>query len=110
MDETSTLPPSDDMSQKQSQTRIDLNGVSRRLLAVRTTSGLPSGEFADSVGIDRSSYSKIEAGKKPLNLEMGFRVSEKWGVSMDYLYRGLLRGLDPDIATSLRKIEQGKIE
>ncbi|MEB3421752.1 helix-turn-helix domain-containing protein [Salipiger marinus] len=85
--------------------KIDLESVGMRLTAVRTASGLTSGQFANTVSIDPSSYSKIELGKKPLNVDMGFRVSERWGVSMDFLYRGRLNEVPESIIRTLRAIE-----
>jgi transcriptional regulator with XRE-family HTH domain len=85
--------------------KIDLQNVGIRLAAIREASGLSSGDFARTVDIDPSSYSKIELGKKSLNADMGFRVAERWGVSMDFLYRGSLNGLPENILNSLRQIE-----
>ena len=59
-----------------------------RLTTLREGLGIGRGAFADSVRIDRSSYTKIEAGKKPLNQDMAYRISLRWGVTMDYLYKG----------------------
>ena len=91
-----------------SMPKIDLHRVGLRLSAVRAASGLSSGDFARTVDIDPSSYSKIELGKKSLNADMGFRVSERWGVSMDFLYRGSLNGLPENILEALRQIENSR--
>lgn len=72
--------------------------VGERLRMLREHHEMHSGAFADSVGIDRSSYSKIEQGKKPLKADMAFRIAERWGVSMDFLYRGRLTELPPTLA------------
>lgn len=67
--------------------------VVERLVAIRNALGMTKAEFADKLGIDRSSYTKIEAGSKPLNIEMGFKISEAYGVPLDYIYRGLPQNL-----------------
>lgn len=59
--------------------------------------------FADSVTIDRTSYIRIERGEKPLKADMAFKIAERWGVSMDYLYRGRLTELPASLADSLMK-------
>ena len=41
--------------------------VAERLIAIRAYHDVQQGDFADSVDIDRSSYSKIENAKKVLN-------------------------------------------
>ncbi|KMK63793.1 hypothetical protein IMCC21224_1928 [Puniceibacterium sp. IMCC21224] len=85
--------------------KIDLDGVGIRVEAVLVSSGLKDGEFAATVGIDPSSFSKIIQGKKPLNADMGFRISERWDVSMDYLYRGRLTGIPEKVTSALRNLE-----
>ena len=81
--------------------KIDLVGVGARLDAIRVATGLDKGVFADTVDIDASSYSKIIKGEKPLKIDMGFRVSERWNVSLDYLYRGALDGLPSSLSTKI---------
>lgn len=78
--------------------KIDPNAVAERLRILRIYYEKNQGEFADSIGLDRSSYSKIEQGKKPLKAEMAFAIAERWGVSMDYIYRGRLTELPHKIA------------
>lgn len=78
--------------------------VARRLIALREALGLGPSEFADSVGIDRSSYSKIEKGEKPLHQYLAYDVSVRWGVTMEFIYRGATQDRDlPDrYATAIR--------
>ncbi|MFD2855387.1 helix-turn-helix domain-containing protein [Seohaeicola zhoushanensis] len=81
-----------------------------RLRIVREALGLSSGDFARSVGIDPSSYSKIESGNKPLKMDMGFAIAEAYGVTMDYLYRGRLTDLPDRVAEHLRQTLKGQDE
>lgn len=81
--------------------KLDLQGVARRLDAVRIATGLDKGVFADTIGIDRSSYSKIIQGEKPLKAEMAYAVSVRWGVSMDYLYKGALDQIPSALSASI---------
>ncbi|ATG49756.1 transcriptional regulator [Celeribacter ethanolicus] len=84
--------------------------VGRRLEALREHHHLNKADFSDSVGIDRSSYIKIERGDKPLKAEMAYAISERWGVSMDYLYRGRLTELPAPLADSLmRSLTKGDL-
>ncbi|WP_320176654.1 helix-turn-helix transcriptional regulator [Roseovarius pacificus] len=75
--------------------------VGRRLIALREHYGKTRADFAASVQIDATSYGKIEKGTKPLKADMAFRIAERWGVSMDFLYRGRLTELPSDLADSL---------
>ncbi|MEL5877682.1 helix-turn-helix transcriptional regulator [Cereibacter sphaeroides] len=74
--------------------KIDQAGVARRLEALRDALGLDKGEFAQSFGLDPSSYSKVLQGKKPLKSEYGHAIAEGWGVSMDFIYRGDMSRID----------------
>lgn len=77
------------------------SAVGRRLIALREYRGKTRTEFAASVQIDPTSYGRIEKGLKPLKADMAYRIAERWGVSMDYLYRGRLTELPEDLADSL---------
>lgn len=46
------------------------------------------GKFAATVGIDKTSYSLIKKLERDLPLAAAFRIREKWGVSLDWLYYG----------------------
>ena len=81
---------------------MDLKGTAARLIEARIALGLSKSDFADSVGIDRSSYTKIEKGEKPLKADMGYEIAERWGVTMDFLYRGRLSDLPENLAQTLR--------
>ncbi|HBT37592.1 MAG TPA: XRE family transcriptional regulator, partial [Hyphomonas sp.] len=73
--------------------RTDPVMVTPRLIAVREALGLNKAEFADRIGIDRSSYTKIEKAEKPLLPQFAFRIWELWGVDMNYIYLGRLDNL-----------------
>lgn len=83
--------------------------VGKRLIALRTYRGKNRAEFAESVDIDATSYGRIEKGLKPLKADMAYRIAERWGVSMDYLYRGRLTELPEALADNLMKnLTQGQ--
>jgi len=75
--------------------------VGERLKSLRLYHEKTQAEFSASVQIDPTSYGKIEKGMKPLKADMAYRIAERWGVSMDFLYRGRLTELPADLADSL---------
>jgi transcriptional regulator with XRE-family HTH domain len=77
--------------------------VGRRLVALREHRGLTRAEMANSVDIDPTSYGRIEKGLKPLKHDMCFRIAERYGVSMDFLYRGRLTELPAALADALMR-------
>jgi hypothetical protein len=77
--------------------KIDIAGVALRLEVVREITGLNRDMFARSFGLDPSSYTKIASTTKPLKAEYAFAISEQWGVSMDFIYRGDLSKMPDDM-------------
>ena len=67
---------------------IDRARIAIRVRALREALILTRAQFADSVRINRSSYTLIEDGRKVLNLRMAYDIATRYGVSMDYIYRG----------------------
>ena len=75
--------------------------VARRLRAIRLALGLNKASFADMVGIDRSSYTKIEKGEKPLLPYTAYRIYELYGLDMNFLYLGQVGGLPAALSRKL---------
>ena len=98
------------MAESNKTTSLDPIAIGKRLLAIREAENLQSGDFARSIGVDPSSYSKIEHGNKALNMEMGNMVAETYGVTMDFIYRGRLTDLPEKIAEHLRQKRKGTDE
>lgn len=84
--------------------------VTPRLIRVREAVGLTKAEFADRIGIDRSSYSKIEKAQKPLLPHTALRIWELFGVDMNYIYLGRLDGLPERLSSKLTNLEIGAHE
>jgi transcriptional regulator with XRE-family HTH domain len=84
--------------------------VAKRLLALREALGLTKAEFADAIGCDRSSYTKIEKATKPMLPPMAFRIYELYGADMNYLYLGQLGGVPVGLSKKLIKALSGLTE
>lgn len=74
--------------------------VGPRVIAMRETLKLSKAEFADSIGLDRSTLTKIEKGAKGLDIAMAERIAVLYGFGLDYIYRGDL----DDIPNHLRAL------
>lgn len=81
--------------------KIDMANLAARLEALRKAMGLQKGEFSGSFGLDASSYSKVLSGTKPLKSEYGFIIAERWGVTMDFIYRGDLSKMPEDLRSKI---------
>lgn len=88
--------------EKAPQTSLcDPSIVARRLESVRETLGLSRAQFADQLDIDRSSYSKIAKGDKPLLPPTAYRLYELHGVDMNFIYLGQIGGLPSRLSSQV---------
>lgn len=62
--------------------------VGPRVTAIRETLGLSKAQFADSIGLDRSSMTKVERGEAGLDIAVGERIAVLYGYGLDFIYRG----------------------
>lgn len=65
-----------------------LMDVARRLRMTRLALGLTQAEIAERTGLGRTQYNQFETGKRILTLTAALSLSEKFAVSLDWLYRG----------------------
>ena len=82
------------MKTRSSLPKIDQPGVGHRLDALRKALGLQKGDFANTFGLDPSSYSKVIKGAKPLTSDYAYIIAQRWGAPMDYLYKGDMSRID----------------
>lgn len=72
-----------------------------RLIAARQALGLNKGEFADMIGLDRSSYTKIEKGLKPLLPREASRIWQLYGIDLNFIYLGQVGGLPSNLSSKV---------
>lgn len=77
--------------------------VGRRLQALRKVLNLTQAEIADANGIDRTNWGRFEKGKRLLPRDIAFDLAERYGITIDWLYRGRVDGLSIDMAERLRQ-------
>lgn len=78
-----------------------LGSVAHRLVAIRTALNLTKAEFSDAIGIDRSSYTKIEKGAKPLLPPSAYRIYQLYGIDMNFIYLGQVGGLPGNLSKAV---------
>ena len=64
--------------------------VGERVTALRQALAKTKAQFADELGLDRSTLSKVEQGNKGLDIAVGVRIADLYGVGLDYTYRGTI--------------------
>jgi transcriptional regulator with XRE-family HTH domain len=95
--------PTRGMKSRDKLPRIDMQSVGLRLEAMRHALNLSRHDFAVSFGLDPSSYTKTVGGEKQLRSEAAYVIAERWGVSMDYIFRGRLTDLPEHLRESILK-------
>jgi len=95
--------PTRGMKSRDKLPRIDMQSVGLRLEAMRHALDLSRKDFAVSFGLDPSSYTKTVDGEKQLRSEAAYVIAERWGVSMDYIFRGRLTDLPEHLRESILK-------
>lgn len=73
---------------KKKKTTIDLEGIGKRVKAIRRELGLLQKDFVKVVNINMSTLSDIETGKKRPGSEMLFILSDEYRVNLHYLLHG----------------------
>ena len=75
--------------------------VGPRVTAIRETLGLSKAQFADTIGVDRSSLTKIEKGEAGLDIAVGERIAGLFGYGLDFIYRDDLSDVPQDARPQL---------
>lgn len=75
--------------------------VARRLKATREALDLTAADLCREVGFTSSRYSQYETGERRLSLEAGLVLCRRFGLTLDWLFRGDLSGLPHRIAQRL---------
>lgn len=88
-------------------------GVGARLRWVRELVGITQAELAAELSaelkINQTQWSRWEKDKRPAPPHIMIVVCNRLQISMDYIYRGYLLGVHPDLAERLLKAHPGEL-
>jgi len=76
--------------------------IGRRLAYVRKALGLTQAEFAKAIGSSQGALGQYEVGMRRPAIEIGLRIRDRFGTSLDFLYAGDISALQFDMAEKLR--------
>ena len=86
--------------------RPDRVGI--RVTAMREALKMSSAQIADSAGIDRSLWTRIEKGKEGLSIKNAVILSDLYGFGLNYIYRANINDvpleLRPEILNQLHRL------
>lgn len=71
--------------------------VGQRITALRDALGLSKAQFADSIDLDRSTLTKVEAGTKGLDIVAAAKIADLYAAGLDFIYRGHSSDLPVDL-------------
>ena len=78
--------------------------IGRRLKLTRQALGLKQNKLCRLAKINAQSYNQYEKGKKQPRLDTALTLCEAFGMTLDWIYRGELSGVDP--ALRIKLLEQ----
>lgn len=79
--------------------------IGARLRLIREALNLKPAEMADSLGIERTYWSRFENGRRAVTETMAAILAERYGVTLDFIILGRWSGLPLDLASRMRAIE-----
>ena len=74
----------------------------KRIRTIRELAGKTQEEVCEALGIDQSTYSKWEAGKRLPNLFAMISFARRFRVSLDFIFLGRQAGVHPGLADVLQ--------
>lgn len=76
--------------------------IGARLKLIREAYGLKPAEIADLLQIERTYWSRFEAGHRPVNDLVSFLLVDRFGVTLDFIILGRWETLRFEVAEKLR--------
>jgi transcriptional regulator with XRE-family HTH domain len=87
--------------------------VARRLRLTRVALGYSDrqqNDFAAESGIAQSHYNKFEGGSRLLTLNVAMKLCHRWGLTLDWLFRGDPSGLPYKLANDIKELRRAERE
>lgn len=76
--------------------------IARRLRATRLALGLRPTQLCEATGIGTSTYSQWEAGLRMPDVLQILPICERFGLTLDWIYRAQISGLTYDLASKIQ--------
>ncbi len=79
--------------------------IGQRLALLRKAYSMKPAEMADYLGVNRTYWTRFEKGHRPVSDEVAFVLTERFGITLDWLILGKWDKLPMDVADKLRAAE-----
>ncbi len=74
----------------------------------RQVFGLSQTDFGKGAGIKKSTYNQYEKGKERPALDEAMKLCERYGLTLDWIYRGDPSGLKYELADAIKGLRQAR--
>lgn len=78
--------------------------IGRRLRATREALGLTQEQLAQSIGVQRTAYRNWEIGERMPDPLAMTRLAERYGATLDWIYRGVIAGMAHSLAIKIEPL------
>lgn len=82
--------------------------IGYRLGLLRRALDLGKSEIADSLGVERTYWSRFEGGKRPITDSFAALLVDRYGVTLDFLILNRWGGLPVHLADKMRAIQSAE--
>ncbi len=83
----------------------DLKSVAHRLLVLRAWLDLSQKDLCAQIGVGTNNYSPFENAKRKIPNEIATKLVDRYGVTLDWIYLGDMRGMTGQMQAELRIAE-----
>ena len=81
-----------------------------RLKLTRDLLGKNQATFATGAGIARNTYNQFETGTNLPSVNQAHKLCDRWGLTLDWIYRGDTRGLGADLSAAIEAMRRARSE
>ena len=78
-------------------------GAGQRLRAAREALGLKQKDIYEAIGVADNTYSQWETGKALVDITAAIRIADIFGITTEWIYRGVVSGLPDRIMAKVLK-------
>lgn len=79
--------------------------IGHRLKLLRLALGMKPSEIADTLGVERTYWSRFERGHRPLSEPVAVLLVDRFGVTLDFLILGRWDRLPFELAERMRQVD-----
>jgi transcriptional regulator with XRE-family HTH domain len=83
---------------------LSLDAIAERLRLTRNALGLSQADIGRLAGIGAQAWNNNERARDRISLDQALKLCTATGVSLDWIYRGIMQGLPHDMAVKIQQL------